>query len=235
MANSMGTFAGTVVNSGAWITDPTTNIFQNTYTLTRSGYIQASAGDVYVFTNNGSQVASFVNQSAQSNAFNTVTAKFVFNATLSLTQTMYAAGSNIGNLNISGGFDAVLVGVAATNALFQYQNNFALGTLEIGSTTEVASAGVDGGVDPGGLQSALFVNQLDLDPGAQLIISNDVQIYFISSNAFTSSQVTLLGDAGLHLLTSDASLVVPEPTVVLLWLSSIATLYAARKRGAGKK
>ena len=235
MANSMGTFTGTVVNSGAWITDPTTNVFQNTYTLTSSGYIQASAGDVYVFTNNGSQVASFVNQSAQSNTFNTVTAKFVFNATLSLTQTMYAAGSNIGNLNVLGGFDAVLVGVAATNALFQYQNNFALGTLEIGSTTEVASAGVDGGVDTGGLQSALFVNQLDLDPGAQLIISNDVQIYFISSNAFTSSQVTLLGDAGLHLLTSDASLVVPEPTVVLLWLSSIATIYAARKRGAGKK
>ena len=235
MANSMGTFAGTVVNSGAWITDPTTNIFQDTYTLTRSGYIQASAGDVYIFTNNGSQVASFVNQSAQSNTFNTVTAKFVFNATLSLTQTMYAAGSNIGNLDISGGFDAVLVGVAATNALFQYQNNFALGTLEISSTTEVAGAEVDGVVDPGGLQSALFVNQLDLDPGAQLIISNDVQIYFISSNAFTSSQVTLLGDAGLHLLTSDASLVVPEPTVVLLWLSSIATLYAARKRGAGKK
>ncbi len=235
MANSMGTFAGTVVNSGAWITDPTTNVFQNTYTLTSSGYIQASAGDVYVFTNNGSQVASFVNQSAQSNTFNTVTAKFVFNATLSLTQTMYAAGSNIGNLNVSGGFGAAYVGVAATNALFQFENNFALGTLEIGSTTEVAGAEVDGGVDPGGLESALFVNQLDLDPGAQLIISNDVQIYFISSNAFSSSQVTLLGDAGLHLLTSDASLVVPEPTVVLLWLSSIATIYAARKRGTGKK
>jgi hypothetical protein len=148
---------------------------------------------------------------------------------------MYAAGSNIGNLSLLGGFDAVLVGMAATNALFQYQNNFALGTLEIDSTTMVAGADVNGGVDPGGLQSALFVNELDLNPGAHLIISNDVQIYFITSNAFSSSQVTLLGDAGLHLLTSDASLVVPEPTVVLLWLSSIATIYAARKRGAGKK
>jgi len=235
MTHSMGTFASTVVNSGAWITDPTTNIFQDTYTLTRSGYIQAGGNDVYVFTNNGSQVASFVNQSAQSNTFNTVSAKFVFNATLSLTQTMYAAGSNIGNLSVSGGFNPVFVGIAATNALFQFENNFALGTLEIGSTTEVAGADVNGGVDPGGLESALFLNELDLDPGAHLIISNDVQIYFITSNAFSSSQVTLLGDAGLHLLTSDASLVVPEPTVVLLWLSSIATLYAARKRGAGKK
>jgi hypothetical protein len=235
MVHSMGTFASTVVNSGAWITDPTTNIFQDTYTLTHSGYIQASAGDAYIFTNNGSHVASFVNQSAQSNAFNTVTAKFVFDATLSLTQTMYAAGSNIGNLSLLGGFDAVLVGTAATNALFQYQNNFALGTLEIDSTTMVADAAVDGGVDHGGLQAALFVNELDLAPGAHLVISNDVQIYFITSNAFSSSQVTLLGDAGLHLLTSDASLVVPEPAVVLLWLSSIATIYAARKRGAGRK
>jgi hypothetical protein len=235
MVHSMGTFASTVVNSGAWITDPTTNVFQDTYTATSSGYIQASAGGVYIFTNSGSHAASFVNQSAQSNTFNTVTAKFVFNATLSLTQTMYAAGSNIGNLSVSGGFAPELVGVAATNALSQFQNNFALGTLEIAGTTEVADAAVDGGVDHGGLQSALFVNELDLDPGAHLIISNDVQIYFITSNAFKSSQVTLLGDAGLHLLTSDASLVVPEPSVVLLWLSSIATIYAARRRAAARK
>ncbi|MGA2605815.1 MAG: autotransporter-associated beta strand repeat-containing protein [Verrucomicrobiia bacterium] len=235
MVHSMGTFASAVVNSGAWITDPTTNIFQDTYTATSSGYIQASAGAVYIFTNSGSHAASFVNQSAQSNTFNTVTAKFVFNATLSLTQTMYAAGSNIGNLSVSGGFAPELVGVAATNALSQFQNNFALGTLEIASTTEVADAAVDGGVDHDGLESALFVNELDLDPGAHLIISNDVQIYFITSNAFTSSQVTLLGDAGLHLLTSDASLVVPEPSVVLLWLSSIATIYAARRRAAARK
>jgi hypothetical protein len=235
MTHSMGTFASTVVNSGAWITDPTTNVFRDAYTATSSGYIQASAGAVYIFTNSGSHAASFVNQSAQSNTFNTVTAKFVFDATLSLTQTMYAAGSNIGNLSVTGGFAPELVGVAATNALSQFQNNFALGTLEIASTTEVADAAVDGGVDHGGLESALFVNELDLDPGAHLIISNDVQIYFITSNAFTSSQVTLLGDAGLHLLTSDASLVVPEPSVVLLWLSSIATIYAARRRAAARK
>ncbi|HTS16529.1 MAG TPA: autotransporter-associated beta strand repeat-containing protein [Verrucomicrobiae bacterium] len=234
MTHSVGTFASAVINSGAWITDPTTNVFQDTYTLASSGYIQAGGGDVYVFTNNGSHVANFVNQSTQSNAFNTVSAKFVFNASLTLTQTLYAAGRNIGNLSISGGFDPVLVGIAATNALVEFESNFALGTLEIDSTTEVAGAQVDGGFDPGG-QNALFINELDLDPGAHLIISNDVQIYFISSNAFTSSQVTLLGNAGLHLLTSDASLVVPEPSVVLLWLSSIATIYAARRRAAGKK
>jgi hypothetical protein len=235
MTRSLGTFAGPVVNSGAWITDPTTNVFQNTYTVTSSGFIQSSAGDVYIFSNNASQVASFVNQSTQSNAFSTVTGKFVFDATLSLTQTMYAAGSNIGNLSVSGGLDPVLVGMAATNALFQFENNFALGTLEIDSTTEVASAEVDGGGDSGGLESAVFLNELDLNAGAQLIISNDVQIYFISSNEFSSSQVTLLGDAGLHLLTSDASLVVPEPSVILLWLSSIVTVYAARKRAVGEK
>ncbi|HVM62067.1 MAG TPA: autotransporter-associated beta strand repeat-containing protein [Verrucomicrobiae bacterium] len=234
MTHSVGTFASAVVNSGAWITDPTTNVFQNTYTLAGSGYIQAGGGDVYVFTNNGSHVANFVNQSTQSNAFNTVSAKFVFDASLTLTQQFYAAGRNIGDLSISGGFGAVLVGIAATNALVQFQSNFALGTLEIDNTTEVAGADINGGFDPGG-QNALFVNELDLAPDAHLIISNDVQIYFISSNAFTSSQVTLLGNAGLHLLTSDASLVVPEPSIVLLWLSSIATIYAARRRAASRK
>ena len=231
MINSFGTFAGSVVNSGAWVTDPTTNVFQNTYTLTSSGFIQSVAGDVYIFSNNASQVASFVNQSTQSNALST-TGKFVFDATLSLTQTFFTAGNNIGNLDTNGGFNLILVSTLFTNFLAQYQDNFALGALEIGSTSLVADAFVDGGRDHDGLQAALFLSDLTLDAGAHLIISNDVQVYFITSNAFTSGQVTLLGNGGLHQLTSDPSLVIPEPSVILLWLSSIVTVYAARRRNA---
>jgi len=40
--------SSSVVNSGAWVTDPTTNIFQNTYTVTGSGYLQSSASPANV-------------------------------------------------------------------------------------------------------------------------------------------------------------------------------------------
>jgi hypothetical protein len=235
MLHSVGTFVSSVVNSGAWITDPSTNVFQNTYTVTSTGYMQSSAGDTFIFTNNGSQAASFVNQSTQSNTFNANGAKFVFNASLSLTQTFYTAGSNIGNLDTDGGLDLVLVSSLDTNVLAQFKDNFSVGALEIGSTSMVADASIDGGRDNGTHEGALFLSDLTLDPGAHLIISNDVQVYFITSNAFNSGQITLLGNGGLHQLTTDASLVIPEPSIVLLWLSSFVTVYAARKRTRSKR
>jgi hypothetical protein len=64
-----------------------------------------------------------------------------------------------------------------------------------------------------------------------------VEVYFINSNSWSLANVQLQDNPnydqtfdGIHQLV-----VVPEPTIVLLWLSSIATIYAARKRGAGKK
>jgi hypothetical protein len=49
-----------------------------------------------------------------------------------------------------------------------------------------------------------------------LIISNNVQVYFITSNNFDFAQVTLLGNGGLHQLVLDSMVVVPEPSVLLL-------------------
>jgi hypothetical protein len=44
------------------------------------------------------------------------------------------------------------------------------------------------------------------------------------SNGWDFAQnISLLGSGEIHML-------IPEPSVVLLWLSSIATIYAARRR-----
>jgi hypothetical protein len=40
----------------------------------------------------------------------------------------------------------------------------------------------------------------------------------------------LLGNAELHQLVLEQLNVIPEPTVVFLWLSGLATIYAARRR-----
>ena len=79
---------------------------------------------------------------------------------------------------------------------------------------------------------ALYLNNLDMGTDSLLMISSNVQVYFISSNNWTLANVQLLGNPnynqtfdGIHQLV-----VVPEPAIVLLWLSSIATVYAARRR-----
>jgi len=227
MSHSVGTFVGAVVNSGAWITDPSTNTFQSTYTLTGSGSISMSAGDVYIFSNSATTVGNFINNSTQSNTTSMLAGKFVFNnSTLAITQLFGTAGINIGNLNNpSVNTGAVYVSTLDTSILGQYSNNFALGTLDISgtSTTEVfGSSGV--ATNSSGLGAALFLVNLDIDPGAELVISNGVQVYFQNSNDFASANYELEPGAGLHVE------LVPEPSTLLLCLCGLGILYVARCR-----
>ena len=237
--SSVGTFNGTVVNSGAWITDPTTNVFQNTYTVTSSGYIQTASGDVYVFTNGATTAADFVNLSSKSNQFDTLNGKFLFNNTLGLTQNLVVAGHDLGP-----GVGAVPP-PNATNAvqfglpdapIFGFTNNFALGTLEISDFTTVrvtdAFLALPGLGTNDGLTAGLYLNNLLMGLDSLLIISSNVQVYFKSSNTWDTSNFVLEGNPtydnafnGLHQLV-----VVPEPGVLFLWLCGVGTVYAARRR-----
>jgi autotransporter-associated beta strand protein len=237
MVHSMGTFAGTVVNSGAWITNPTTNVFQNTYTVTSSGFIQSSPGDLYIFSNNATTAASFVNLSTNKTQYNTLNSTFLFANTLGLTQEFATAGHDFGPATATA---TNQIELSNTNpfSLPQYSNNFALGTLEISSftTVRVDSAFLDGGSDTD-LTAALYLNNLDMGTDSLLIICTNVEVYFINSNNWSLANVQLEGNPnydqifdGIHQFV-----VVPEPSIVLLWLSSIATIYAASKRGAGRK
>ena len=59
-------------------------------------------------------------------------------------------------------------------------------------------------------------------------------LYFINSNDWNLANITLLGNAEIHQLSSLGEvapvLAVPEPNVLLMWLSALATLWAARRR-----
>jgi T5SS/PEP-CTERM-associated repeat protein len=241
MINSVGHFSGPVVNSGAWITDPTTNTFADTYTVTSSGYIAASAGDVYEFQK------SFVNQSTQSNSWNTLNVTpgssgspgttFVFDGNGATgTQQFFQAG-----LQLTGGFNGSPVpgsngvqSVTSYDAVQGFETNFALGTLDIGNADTNSIVMLSSSFDSGSITGALFVNDLDLYGASELIISNNMELYFVSSSDWTMSNIKLLGNGGIHQLQEGQSAVVPEPGVLLLWVCGVGVVYAARRR-TGKR
>ncbi|HXI84385.1 MAG TPA: autotransporter-associated beta strand repeat-containing protein [Verrucomicrobiae bacterium] len=236
MVHSVGTFSGAVVNSGAWITDPTINVFQNTYTVTSSGFIQSSAGDVYIFTNNATTAANFINVSTNKSQYDTRASDFVFANTLGLTQVFAAAGHDFGPA-ASMATNRIEGLNADPFSLPQYSNNFALGTLEISDFTTVRVTDAFSTLGPGtndGFEAALYLDNLFLGSNSLLLIGSNVQLYFINSNSWSMANVQLEGNPnfdnslnGIHQLA-----VIPEPSVVLLWLSGITTLCAARRRQA---
>jgi hypothetical protein len=246
MFNSIGTFNAAVVNSGAWIVDPTTNVFHSTLTVTTSGSISASAGDVFVFRED------FINQSSQTLTWNTrstslnnftngvanLGAIFQFAGDGVTTQQFFHAG-----LTLTGGF----LGLASTatetqmvssfGAVVGFNNNFALGTLEL-TNTILKLSDTFGTVSPDdALTGGLFVKNLFLYQGAELIISNNMRVYFINSNdwATAGATVTLLGNAELHQLIPESLAVVPEPSVLLFLLTGGAILAARRRRRAASE
>ena len=236
--NSVGTFNGVVVNQGAWVTDPTTNVFNSAMFVDTNGYISAAGGDVDMFK------STFVNISPRSTDCNTSAAKFIFdggtNLTLgnSFTQAFYVAGHDMLGTNF------VPVGgvVTPTNAfiggvngdpIFGYSNNFALGTLEIGNTGTNSSlilidSFLTGSVGTNdGLKAGLYLDMLSLIGDSILIISNNVEVYWkYTNNVYldgANQNVFLLGDASIHQLIS-----VPEPSVLMFLLIG-GSWFAARR------
>ena len=238
MIHSVGTFSGAVVNSGAWVTDPTINVFQNTYTVTSSGYIQSSPGDLYVFSNNATTASSFINLSTNKNQFNTLGGDFVFANTLGATQQFATAGHDFG----PGASSSTSMVLSTVNplTLAAYSNNFALGTLQISDSTTVEVTDAFSLLGPGtndGQEAALYLDNLYIGSNSLLLIAGNVQLYFINSNNWDMANIELEGNPGL-----DNSLngihqfaVIPEPSVLLLWLCGFATIYGARRRYARRR
>src|SRR5205814_2379597 len=186
--NIVSTFNSTVVNNGAWITDPTTNVFNSDLIVQTNGYIAAGAGDVYRFQSN------FVNVSGRSNDFNTLNAKFAFDGTNTATSSGYTQQFFVAGLNMLG-TNMIPVGTSSqTNAftgssdtpIIGFSNNFALGTLQIGntgtnSTLELYDAFGTVGADDGKV-AGLYLDTLTLFGNSLLIISNNVEVYFKNTN-----------------------------------------------------
>jgi len=235
MMHGVGTFNGAVINSGAWITDPSTNIFNNTFTVTTSGFVSMSAGDVYIFTNNTSTTGHFVNLSTQSNSYDTLPGKFLFSATSGVTQDFYVAGHDLGPYAPGVPFASNALGVVTYPTVAGFSNNFALGTLEISDFTTVRVSDVFGNLGPGtndNLTAGLYLGSLQMGLNSLLIISSNVQVYFLSSNNWSSANFVLEGNptydnsiSGLHQLVT-----VPEPSVLMLLLLGGAAVVTRHNR-----
>lgn len=213
--NSVGTFHSAVHNAGAWITDPTTNVFLADYVVANIGSIRMDAGDVFILK------ADFVNLSSQSNTYNTTQGKFLFDGS-GVTQRFFTAGLDLGPGGIyPGAPQHRLIGGFPLN-------NFVLGTLEISnfSTVIVTDAFV---LD--GKRAGLYVENLRLGPQSLLVISNNVSMYFFNSNNWNFINLLLLGDAELH------QLIIPEANTLLLMLLGgwmLARVWRQNKVNTGK-
>jgi hypothetical protein len=230
MMNGIGTFNAAVVNQGAWITDPSTNVFNSDLFVDSNGYIAAAAGDVFIFKSN------FLNISRRSNDFNTLGAKFIFDGG-SHTQAFYVAGINMQG---TGTTAMAPIETSPTNSIafktedpiFGFSNNFALGTLEIGNPGTnstlvlIDSFGTIGSND--NRVAGLYLETLTLFGNSILLISNNVQVYTkITNNVFLdgpNQNVFILGNGSFHML-----LVVPEPSVLLLCCAGTITGLAVRR------
>ena len=240
--HSVGTFNSSVVNQGAWIMDPSTNVFNSDYTVTSSGYIQMSPGDVMVFSNG----ASFINSSTMSNIYNTLNGKFVFEGGGGLTQGYYVAGidtlgSNLPPIGALSQINAFGTGTWGS-AVLGYSNNFALGTFEVGSlslTSTVILIDSFGTVGPDdGRTAGLYVDTFNINAGSLLIISNNVEFYFHSSNGVTGVSIGSLTPGDNVLILSGGSfhqiVVIPEPSILMLLMIGGGAIQWYRRRHAAR-
>ncbi len=201
--NSRVTYESPVIIHGAYLSDPSTNIFTTNVTITSSGYIQAAAGDFFQFERD------LTLQSTQSNLFNMSSAIVLFTN---------LGGAHLLDLTGSSALDRGTNGIVT---LTDVTNNFAIGTLQLfgaGDTLRVTGAVVN----------ALYVGTLDL--GALANTNNlftDVNVYYdanLPANAYLARSIYDLQGNGMLIPYG-----VPEPGFVSIVASAVLALIL-RKR-----
>jgi hypothetical protein len=198
-----------------------------------------AAGDVSIFK------SGFYNTSIESNLYDTLSGKFLFDNT-SIVQTMQVAGLNFGGWdspfqssnevyftdNLGNTYATNSYSFWPTNAIYGFTNNFALGTLEVApnSTLWLTDAfPTDGKV------AGLYANNLILDPGAILYIGSNVEFYYKGTNGSTAvniglgswssgNNVVIMPGGSFHYLN-----VVPEPSIFMLLVIGALGIYWRRR------
>ena len=231
--SGVGTYNNQVVNDNVWRTDGVANnTFLDTFLITTNGYVRAGGSDRYVFK------ADLLNQSTNNVFWSTLGVTPGTNTVGGGTQFLFSGSGQTHTqlfehpgLLLTGGFTtldgSLTTGVQnVSGTIAGFVDNFAVGELVLNNTTlELAAAGATAGIT-----NALFVNDLFLY-GAHLVISNDMQVYFVNSNTWNLADITLLGNAQIHQLAGfNTSLIIPEPNVLVMWLCGGVTLWAARRR-----
>jgi hypothetical protein len=203
--NSLVTWVSNVVVRGSYISDPSTNTFQQNVTVSTNGSLVGGVGDLFDFKKN-----LIINS--------TNTAQF------NLASSIVSFSGGVSQTNAVTGFDvgAVLAGFTATN--------FAYGTLTLtNSSTLVLESG------GGSYTKALYLGFLDLNGNSNLVsdISSAFNVYYLGSeyesdNAYLGNRTfTLSGGGYLIPIVS-----IPEPSIwSLLVLGGCAVFLRRSNRG----
>ncbi|NQU12372.1 autotransporter-associated beta strand repeat-containing protein [bacterium] len=239
---SEGIFSNNVVNQGRWTLDPSTNTYISNYEITSDGYLEMDRGSLAVFKSN------VFNYSTQSNLYNTLAGKFQFDGSGDHTQQLFVAGLNLtgsatssmptNEVSFSNSF-----GTFSTNTftfyyydpIWGFTNNFALGELEIGNDGTNSTLLLMDSFDDS-IPAGLYLDTLTLNAGSLLIISNDVSVYFLSTNGITGvsfdpgsvggANVLLLNGGSFHQIA-----VIPEPSQLMLMALGVWAVWRWHRRG----
>ena len=208
--NSQVTFQGPVVLSGSYFSDPSTNTFNSNLTVTASGSLYGSNGDLFVFNRD------FLNGSTNRTSFNLVNATMLFtNGTGTTNHTLSLVGSDA--------FDKGSNWLSITDLA----TNFAIGTLSLAAGNTLSITGAMGG----GVSNALYVGTLDLQG---LTDTNQLASrLWLGINLYYDEHQS--GNAYLHGLTYDLPglgllIPIPEPSAFAAALAGLGLLVFLRRR-----
>jgi len=197
------TFEKPVVNSGRYISDPSTNTFADSVTLTASGTLEGGVGDLFDFKKS-------------------LTIQSTNNLQFSLHQSDVLFSGGGAHTNAITGADF------GSNAFFAV-NNFGYGRLAIGSAADTIFF-TSGDLAPSNALYAQFVDLLGTNSNvANLDAPNGIHIYYLLSeheprNAYLFDQTYTLASGGLLLPA------VPEPSALAFALMTCIVFLRGRRR-----
>lgn len=220
--NSTVTWQSNVVIGGRYHSDPSTNVFATNVTVTASGSLYGSNGDLFVFQKD------FINQSTNASEFNLAHAAVLF----SNAATHVMSLSNSGSMNL---------GVGWTN-FAQVATNFAIGQLSIAVGNQVVISG-----NKDSRTNALYVGWLDIqgsfDTNSYTEVTNalasalklpDIDVYYDKYDARNDwLNANLINDSasGYNLWGGGLLLPIPEPsTLGAIGLGAVLMLAMSRRR-----